>query len=377
MIDLTAFRHALHRAPELSGAEAATARTIRAALEATAPDMLLEGLGGHGVAACYDGTGPGPTIVLRCELDALPIPEQPGRAHGSTIQGHAHLCGHDGHMTILVGVAQHLGAVRPARGRVVLLFQPAEETGAGGPAIAADPRFAALRPDMAFAMHNMPGLPLGSIAVAPGPAACASVGLEVTIHGRTAHAAQPETALSPAPVISALLDWVTGFPAAPQIGPDFRLATLCHASIGAPAFGIAPGDGRALVALRTARDNTMAALETECRAVVDHAAASAGVTIRYARHEAFPATINAPDIAAIVARAAKGLGLPHAPFALPMRPSEDFGALSSLCPIALFFLGAGEETAPLHDPRYDFPDDLSATAIALWMAIIAQVQAQA
>lgn len=374
MTDLTAFRHALHRAPDLSGQEAATARTIRTALGATGPDMILDGLGGHGLAASYDGTAPGPTIVLRCELDALPIAEMAGRAHGSVIPGQAHLCGHDGHMAILVGVARYLGATRPARGRVVLLFQPAEETGAGGPAIACDPRFVALRPDMAFAMHNMPGLPLGSIAVAPGPAACASVGLDITLHGRTAHAGQPETALSPAPVIAALMDWVARFPPAPQIGPDFRLATLCHASIGAPAFGIAPGDGRALVALRTAQDDALAALETECRALVDQIAAQAGLLVSYARHEAFPATFNAPDAAAIVARAAACLGLPRAPFGLPMRPSEDFGALSSLCPVALFFLGAGEQTAPLHDPRYDFPDALTEPAIALWLAIIAQAQ---
>ena len=183
--DLIALRHALHRQPELSGHEADTARLIATHLQATNPDRLVTNLGGHGVAALYDSGQPGPTVMLRAELDALPISEASGVPHASERPGFGHLCGHDGHMAILMGRA----GTRPARGRLVLLFQPAEETGAGARAVLDDPAFAALRPDYAFALHNMPGLPLGAVAVAPGPVSCASVGWRIAVAGREAHAA--------------------------------------------------------------------------------------------------------------------------------------------------------------------------------------------
>ncbi len=116
------WRRALHRAPELSGAEAETAREVRRFLGPTRPDRIVTGLGGHGVAFVYDGAAPGPTVLIRAELDALPIEEVPTFAHRSARPGCAHLCGHDGHMAILAGVARGLAAERPRRGRAVFSF---------------------------------------------------------------------------------------------------------------------------------------------------------------------------------------------------------------------------------------------------------------
>ena len=147
LADLTAFRQELHRFPEVSRQEQATAARIVQALAPLQPDQLVTGLGGHGVAAVFNGLAEGPTVLFRAELDALPITELSDAAYRSTIPGKGHLCGHDGHMTLLIGLGRLIARKRPARGRVVLMFQPAEEDGSGAAAVVADPGFAALRPD--------------------------------------------------------------------------------------------------------------------------------------------------------------------------------------------------------------------------------------
>ena len=128
MVDLVDLRHRLHRRPEISGEERETAATIVDFLKPTGPDRIVTELGGHGVAAIYEGTEPGPTVLIRAELDALPIEELSDSDHRSEIPGKGHLCGHDGHMTILAGLARGLQRNPPRKGRAILLFQPAEET---------------------------------------------------------------------------------------------------------------------------------------------------------------------------------------------------------------------------------------------------------
>jgi amidohydrolase len=362
--DLIALRHALHRQPEPSGAEADTARFIVEALRATKPDNLVTGLGGHGVAACYDSRMPGPTVMIRAELDALPIPEASGVPYASERAGFGHLCGHDGHMAILMG----LSGARPKRGRLVLLFQPAEETGAGARAILADPAFAALRPEYAFALHNMPGMALGSVAVAPGPASCASVGWRIAVSGREAHAAFPETGQSPSPFLAQLTHHLGALPK----GTDEAMATLCHLKMGAPSFGIAPGQAVAHVTLRAVSDSGLSVLEHDLQGWI--AANAQGLQIDITRHDHFNATLNDPDAAAHVEAARHSLGLTQGAFTFPMRPSEDFGAFSAHAKCALFFLGAGEDHAALHDPAYDFPDALIAPGVAMFREILSRLK---
>ncbi len=126
MVELIELRHALHRAPEISGEERETAKAIVAFLAPSAPDRIVAELGGHGVAAIYDGAEPGPTVLIRCELDALPIEDLSGAPHASQVAGKGHLCGHDGHMATVAALSRGLGRQRPRRGRAILLFQPAE-----------------------------------------------------------------------------------------------------------------------------------------------------------------------------------------------------------------------------------------------------------
>lgn len=365
MTDLVAWRRALHRAPELSGQERATAAAFAARVQGA--DRVVTGLGGHGVAAVYHGAAPGPTVMIRAELDALPILETGPVAWASAVPGVAHLCGHDGHLAILAGVAEAL-ARRPARGRVVLLAQPAEEDGSGAAAVMADPRFADLRPDWAFALHNFPGAPVGTCWLKDGPMNCASVGMRALFRGRTAHAAEPEAAVSPGAAIARLIDGLPGLATGGDLRPGFRLVTVTHARLGEPAFGIAPGQGEVRATLRTLTDGDMGALRAQAVAMVEAAAGDIPAEITW--HDDFAACTNDPQATALLARACTAAGLRVEPGRLPMRASEDFGRFGAVARSAMVCLGAGETHPRLHAPDYDFPDALIPQGVAIFGAVI-------
>lgn len=367
---LTAFRRALHRAPELSGQEQDTARAVLAFTAAAAPDATLTGLGGHGVALEFTGAAPGPTVMIRCELDALPIAERSSAPHRSARPGLGHLCGHDGHMAILAGLALRLGARRPARGRVVLLFQPAEETGAGAAAVLADPRFAAIAPDYAFAIHNLPGLPTGAFVLNPGPANCASVGLRLVFGGRTSHAAEPHKAITPALALAGLMPALLALGPGGDLTPDFRLVTLTHLRMGEPAFGITPGAAELWVTLRSLTDAGMAGLKAAALHLAETAARDHGLTLGHDWHDDFAACQNDPQATALFRVAVASAGLALHPGQGPMRASEDFGRFAAHARCAMAFLGAGEATPPLHAPDYDFPDTLIAPALTAFTRLV-------
>ena len=351
--ELTGFRRALHRVPEVSREEAQTAHTIAAALTA---DQVITGLGGHGVAAVYTGAEPGPTVMFRAELDALPIAELSDAAHRSIIPGKGHLCGHDGHMTILIGLSRLLSRQRPARGRVVLMFQPAEEDGSGAAAVIADPRWPGLRPDWAFSLHNAPGHALGHAHLRAGPVNCASQGLKIRLTGKTAHASQPETGTSPAPALAALIPALTALGQGGALQPGFRLVTVTHARLGEPAFGIAPGEAELWVTLRTLEDAAKADLRAEAIELVEGEAR--GLNVTFETHDDFAASVNHPEAVAHMAAALDALHIPHSPGEI-WRASEDFGRFGAApTRSAMLFLGAGTTHAALHNPDYDFPDDL-------------------
>lgn len=359
IVALTDFRHDLHRHPEISGDEARTAARVVTALRALLPTDILTGLGGHGVAALWTSPNPGPTLMLRAELDALPIEEISTAAHRSIIPGLAHLCGHDGHATILMAVARLLHRQPPASGRVILMFQPAEEDGSGAAAVTADPRYAAITPDYAFALHNMPGLPLGCVHLGPGVFSCASRGLKITLTGKTAHASLPHTGISPANALATLIPALHQLgPGGPDLRPDFRLITITHARMGEPAFGVAPGHAEIWATLRTAADAPMAALLHDAMTLATQTAAVHGLTTAFTHHDDFAATINDPAATAHLQSALTALNIPHHPGILPMRASEDFGRFGHPpTKLAMFLLGQGEGPA-LHNPDYDFDDAL-------------------
>lgn len=369
--ELTEFRRDLHRFPEVSREEAATAQRIVAALSGLRPDQVITGLGGHGVAAVFNGAATGPTLLFRAELDALPIEEISAAAHRSTIPGKGHLCGHDGHMTFLMGLARLLSRQRPARGRVVLMFQPAEEDGFGAAAVVADPNYAAIKPDWAFAIHNLPGLPFGHAALKSGVVNCASQGLRIVLTGKTAHASQPENGSSPGLALAQLIPALAALGQGGPLGPDYRLVTITHAKLGEPAFGIAPGEAELWATLRAIADDKMAALRAAAIALAETEAAGQGLKVSFSHHDDFAASVNNPDATRQLQRALESLAVPHGEADLPMRASEDFGRFGQPgTRSAMLFLGVGESHAALHNPDYDFPDSLIPLGVQIFHRVM-------
>ena len=356
--ELTSFRRELHRKPELSGEEAETAKTISGALTELAPDHLLSGLGGHGVAAVYDSGRDGPTVLFRAELDALPIEEASGAEWSSEISGKAHLCGHDGHMTMLLALARLLSRKRPQAGRCVLMFQPAEEDGSGARAVVADPKFGTIRPDWAFAIHNEPGLPFGYVGIRPGLINCASRGLAISLKGRTSHAAEPEHASSPVAALPEMLSTLDDLGGGGELDDTFRLSTITHINVGEATFGITPGDARIFVTLRASRDEAVTELQHTAETLISRLSDEHGLTCDFEVHDDFAASMNDPEAVIVACRAMQDLGIPFGEKGVPMRASEDFGAFGWGAKAAMLCLGPGEQHVALHQPEYDFPDDL-------------------
>ncbi len=367
IVDLIAVRRGLHRRPEVSGDEVETARTIAGALTAWSPTTVLTGLGGHGVAAIFDSGQPGPTVMVRSELDALPIVELGDIPHASEFPGNGHLCGHDGHSTILLGVARLLSRKPPAKGRVVLMFQPAEEDGSGAAAVIADPQFAQIAPDWALSLHNMPGVAMGAAWLAAGPANCASLGLKITLTGATAHASLPEDGRAPTPALPHLIDGLRAMGPGGTMQPGFRLATITHLRMGEPAFGIAPGEAELWVTLRGLTDDDLEALLEQAQTLARAAAQEAGLSVAFTVHDHFHACDNDPQATALLARALDAQNIRYDAGDMPMRGSEDFGRFGGAgARSAMIFLGAGTDHPALHTQTYDFPDDLIPVGVAIF-----------
>ena len=368
--DLVAFRRELHRFPEISNEEEETAARVAAFLADTKPDAVLTGLGGHGAAFVYDSGRPGRTLLFRAELDALPIAEISLIPHRSEVAGKGHMCGHDGHMAILAALGRLFGRGRPASGRVVLMFQPAEETGDGAAGVTADPRYEEIRPDFAFSLHNLPGTPLGHVRLKDGVVNCASRGMRVVLEGREAHSSMPETGVSPMRAIGRLMPLLAALGEGSSfMSDDFAMATVTHARMGEPVFGVAPGRAELRVTLRTRLDGRMAALCDRAEELVREAAAEDGLTCAIDYHEIFVASLNDAEATAHLTAALDAEAIPHDGELLPMRASEDFGLFGHGAKSAMLYLGAGTDRPNLHNPDYDFPDDLIPIGARIFMRV--------
>lgn len=368
--DLVRLRQDLHRQPELSNTEKNTAHRICRFLEHYPPDEVIRNLGGHGLAAVYDSQKTGPTRLLRADLDALPIHESNPLEYCSTHQGVSHKCGHDGHMTILAGVAALLSGTPPENGRVVLLFQPAEETGEGAERVLRDPRFSTINPDMVFALHNLPGYSRGTVLLKAGVFAAASIGLVVTLTGKTSHAGEPRHGLSPALALSQL---ISSYSSAPQNKTglwETAKVTVIHARLGDAAFGTSPGSATLMVTLRSSEDTVIHRLKTYCIELANAIGKAHGLTVTTHTTDAFPVTRNDPAMVEAVDAAAHLAGLNVEYLDHPFPWSEDFGHFTAKYPGALFGLGAGTDQPALHHPDYDFPDDVIVPGVSVFTHLV-------
>ena len=331
---LIALRHQLHRHPNRSGEEGPTARLMQQFMEAYEPDQVMSELGGYGIAFIFNGRKEGPTLMVRCELDALPIQEVNGFAHRSQEKGTSHKCGHDGHMAMVAGLAPLVAHHPLDRGRLVLLFQPEEETGEGAARVLADPRFRNIKPDAVFALHNLPSQPLRSVFIRPEAFSCASVGMVATLRGVPSHAAYPEDGLSPAKAMCDLVTGLNGLPYLPEFKSVFSRVTVIHARLGEIAFGTAPGDAVVMATLRSDSDCVLEQMKQRAAKLV--ADQAPGLTTEIQWQDAFPTVFNHPRACERVARAASSLGLEQVDSSEIIRFSEDFGRFTEIAEGAMF-----------------------------------------
>ena len=351
-------RKYLHKHPELSGDEQQTASYILKKLQRLKPNRIYTNIGGHGVAVCFDSNKSGPNILFRSELDALPIEELNDFEYRSIKKGISHKCGHDGHMAIILSLAKKIAETPPIIGSVTLLFQPAEETGQGANAVVNDAQFNHFKPDFCFALHNLPGYSEGEVLLRSGNFNCASRGVCIKLKGKTAHAAYPETGISPANMLAELMQTL------PYIADDLKydeliMLTLIHCSMGEEAFGTAPADGKLLATLRAESNAAMQALVDKVTTKVTLCAKQNNLALEITWFDIFNASVNNPECVKYIADAAATSCGHHITWLdKPFRWSEDFGAISSKTKGAMFAFGAGEQIPQLHNPDYDFPDQL-------------------
>ncbi|MFD2999174.1 amidohydrolase [Pontibacter toksunensis] len=371
---LLKLRHDLHQHPEVSGKENQTAASIVHYLQQYNPDQLLTGLGGTGVAAVFHGKNPeGPVVLFRAELDALPIAETNDQSYKSIRDGVGHQCGHDGHMTILTALGSLLHHHKPEKGKVILLYQPAEETGAGALAVLQEEAFQSLQPDYVFALHNLPGVPIHQVVVRPGVFAAASTGIVVELQGKSSHAAEPEKGMNPGEAMAEIVLEFNQIIRQKERFQDLTLLTVIHARLGEVAFGTNPGFATVMATLRSYLPADLQTLKTLTQQAVATISKSYGLSYQLRFVEEFPATVNHPEAVQVVQRSAARLNLEVKEAEHPFRWSEDFGHFTRQYKGALFGLGSGESQPQLHHSDYDFPDELIPTGAAIFYHISKEI----
>ncbi len=364
------WRHHLHQHPELQFEERETAAYVARQLTSFGLEPVT-GVGGTGVVAVIEGNrGKGRSIGLRSELDALPIVEESGATHTSRTRGVMHACGHDGHMAMLLGAAKHLATRREFAGRVVIIFQPAEEFGGGAEKMIEDGLFDLFDCDEVYALHNMPGLPVGTIGGAPGPAMGAARAWDLTVKGRGAHAALPHLGVDG---ISVAMEFISGCQAiiARELDPlTNALITPTQIQAGS-SYNIIPAEVHVGGTIRTLSDPVMTDVITRMTRLAKGIGIARECSLEFEVQSGYPVTVNhdAPLVAAL--DVAEGLfGADHVlRNAAPKMITEDFSYMLNARPGAYLFLGAGDGPA-LHNPFYDFPDALITTGICFWSTLV-------
>jgi amidohydrolase len=366
LIDL---RRHLHSRPEVSGNEAQTAEIVHAFLEHTRPDEILTGLGGHGILAVYGTDTAGPGIMFRAELDALPIGEINEFEYKSTYPGVGHKCGHDGHSTILCGLAEWLSNNRPLKGRAYLLFQPAEENGEGAEAVLADEHFPEKSIDRVFALHNLPGYPLAAVVTAKPSFTAAVNSIVFKLNGKTAHAAEPEHGFNPAAAMAEITQKALEINHNEPAEADFRLITPIYSTMGSRDYGISAGYGELHFTLRTWNDKLLRKFENQLLEYAKSIAEKHNLLLEHYFLQSFHANQNESSSVEAVEHAAKKLNKQTIRRDFPFKWGEDFGLFTAKYPGCMFGLGAGEYCPALHNPDYDFPESLIEPGIELFAEI--------
>ncbi|MDD2635778.1 MAG: amidohydrolase [Bacteroidales bacterium] len=368
LIKLENFRKELHKYPELSGYEKETQKRILNFLQNLKPDKIIKNIGGYGLAYIFDSGNAGPDVLFRADMDALPINEINNIEHKSRKKGVAHLCGHDGHIAVMSGLAHLIDKEKPNKGRAIILFQPEEENGQGAAKVIKDEKFREINPDYAFAFHNLPGYEKNTVVVKNGAFSSASTGVIIKLKGLSSHAAYPENGNSPDVCFAELiLDFNNiknkdGF-------ADFVLLTVIHAKLGEIAFGTSPGDAEIMLTIRSYLNEDMEKLKDYVNSVLEATCTKHKIKYNVDYTEDFPASINDDYCVDVVRAAAKKSEAPLIALENPFRWSEDFGHFTINNKSAIFGIGSGKKQPQLHNENFDFPDEITGTAMTVFFEI--------
>ncbi len=359
MIDYKEIRKALHEHPQTAGNELFAHDMIVRHLQGLHPDKVYTHVGGWGVIAVWGKDSQAPTIAFRADTDALPI---------------GHRCGHDGHTTILLRLAElidqtydsHINTLTHLR--ILLLWQPAEETGTGSRAVLETGILQQYNIMEFYGLHNIPGYPLGTVVLCPHTFAAASTGVVYHLDGRETHASTPELGINPGMAIAEIINRFNGFNGQ---GGEFRQSTLICVRVGQPAFGTSAGHAEVMFTLRAFTNNGMEGLLADANSAVAEVADRYGLTVSQSLVEPFHATENNGECVEKIKVAAQHPTLNYQlqTKETPFRWSEDFAEYLLEFPGAMFGIGSGEHHPELHHPDYDFPDALVEPAARLFLQL--------
>lgn len=368
---MQAWRHHLHRHPEVAFDEHNTARYIAELLRSWGY-AVTEGVGKTGVVASMTVGDSPKAIGLRADTDALAVQEMSDSDHKSSIPGKSHTCGHDGHTAMLLGAAAQLAAKPDFDGTVYFLFQPAEEGEGGAPAMIADGLFERFPMDAVFGLHNWPGLPLGQIAVHHGPVMACADRFDIEVRGHGAHAAMPHQGVDPVLAGAALvqaLQSVVSRNADPQ---DAAVLSVTQFHAG-DAYNVIPDVARIGGTVRAFRPELRAQVEDAMQRVCAGIGAAFGANVNFEYRRGYPPTINSHAEADFCAQAAAEVcGKAHVLIdPKPSMGAEDFSYFLQEKPGCYIWLGngPGEGGCTLHNPHYDFNDEAIPYGVAYWVRL--------
>ncbi|MFW2368117.1 MAG: M20 aminoacylase family protein [Desulforhopalus sp.] len=355
--DLPAIRHYLHANPELGLEEFKTSDYLSDLLNNSGLEVTRS-IGGTGLVASLRRGDGDKAIGLRADMDALPMAESTGKSYTSCSEDRMHACGHDGHMTMLLGAAHNLANDPEFSGNVHFIFQPAEENIGGAKLMLNDGLFEQFPCDMIFALHNMPGLPVGKFTSCEGPIAASIDAATVTIKGKGGHGAQPENTVDPivigAQIVSSFQTVVSR-----NLGPFAPAVVTVGAFNSGSVSNIIPEVATLELSLRATTRKDRKLMMTRLVDLAEGIATGFGGSVEFEWQPGYPVTVNAPQAVKLARQAAiKTSGSDHFEWMeKPLMGSEDFSFMLEKVQGALMFTGNGD-SASLHSPKYDFNDDV-------------------
>ncbi|RCS22505.1 amidohydrolase [Phyllobacterium salinisoli] len=368
--EVSGWRRHLHQNPELLYDVHETARFVAEKLRAFGCDVVETGIGRTGVVGIIHGRyADGTTIGLRADMDALPITETSDKPWKSQTRGRAHACGHDGHTAMLLGAAQYLCETRNFGGSVAVIFQPAEEGGAGGLAMVKDGMMDRFNISEVYGMHNMPGIPVGAFAIRKGPIMAATDEFTIHIKGKGGHAAQPHRTIDPIVAGSQLVTFLQSIVSRGADPLDALVVSVTKFHAG-EAYNVIPETAELAGTVRTLNGEMRDFAENRLRSQAAAIAAGMGAQIDVHYHRNYPVTFNhdgETDFAAGIARKVAGEARVDTSIP-PMMGGEDFSYMLEARPGAFIFMGNGD-SAGLHHSAYDFNDDAIPHGISYWVTL--------